>query len=169
MSDYPLKTILSTFSNSDGNKRLIFNAGPIGGVNSVFMKLFFISFPFLEYAILFNPFVFKELGIVTSIVTYIVGLSIIMISIVLLTMKVKTKVIKKITSSWEKYFPGIDINMVLSPGITPYSDFFSFYSKRAKENLSDEELHNYLLDSFKTMKEENKELIEALKRDNKIN
>ncbi len=169
MSHYPLKTILLTFSNSDGNKRIIFNAGPIGGVNSTFIKLFFLSFPFLEYAILFNPFVFKELGLVTSIVTYIVGLSIIMISIVLLTMKVKTKVIKKITSSWEKYFAAIDINMVLASGITPYSDFFNFYTKKAKENLSEDELHTYLLDSFKTMKEENKDLIEALKRDNKIN
>ncbi len=169
MTDYPLKTILSTFSNSDGNKRIIFNAGPIGGINSTYMKLFFLSLPFLEYAILFNPFVFNKIGIATAVVAYILCLSIIMITIFLLTMKVKTKVIKKITPSWEKYFPGIDINMVLSSGITPYSDFFNFYSKRAKENLSEEDLHNYLLDSFKTMKEENKDLIEALKRDNKIN
>ncbi|MFA6188612.1 MAG: hypothetical protein WC680_04975 [Sulfuricurvum sp.] len=169
MLTYSLKAILSTFADANGKKRTIFNLGPIGGISSNAVKLFFISMPFIEYALIFNPYVFSALGIAQCIVLYIVFLSIIMISIFLITWKIKIFVIKKITPTWKKYFEKINLKMVLSSGATPYSDFFEFYSKGLRENKSEEELHRYLLDSFKTMEENNKELIEAMIKDNKFN
>lgn len=169
MRTYSLKAILSTFSDANGKKRTIFNLGPIGGISSNAVKLFFISLPFIEYALIFNPYVFNALGIAQCIVLYIVFLSIVMIMIFLISWKIKNSVIKKITPSWEKYFEKINLNMLLSSGRTPYSQFFEFYSKGIKENKTEEELHRYLLNSFQTMEEENKELIEAMIKDNKFN
>lgn len=169
MQNYSLKTILSTFSKSNGKRRTIFNAGPIGGVNDKLIILFFILLPLIDYAIFFNPYVFDKLGIAASIVAFIVSLSIVMIIIFLTTLKAKKNVIKKITPSWKKYFKDIDLNMVLSTGITPYSKFFEFYETGLKKNLSEEELHKYLINAFTIMEEENKDLIESLKRDNQMN
>lgn len=168
MPAYSLKTILSTISNPNGNKRTIFNSGPVGGVNSTFVLLFFISLPFIEYAVLFNPYVFKILGIATSIVVFIVSLSFVMIIIFVMTLKIKKRVVEKIAPSWNKYFDGIPLDMVVASGITPYSRFFEFYSKVAAKDLSEDRLYEYLIDSFKTMEEENKDLLEALRRDKKI-
>lgn len=165
VQDYSLKTVLSTFSTSKGKKRTIYNLGPIGGLSSNAVILFFMSLPFIEYAILFNPYVFNKLGIAQAIVFYIVFLSIIMIVIFLIAWKIKMMVIKKITPSWKKYFDTIDLNMVLSSGITPYSQFFEFYTQGIKNNISDEKLHHYLLASCKKMEEENKDLILAMNRD----
>jgi len=165
MSNYPLKTILSTFSNTKGNKRTVFNAGPIGGINSNFIKLFLLSLPFVEYALIFNPTVFNALGIAAAIVFFIVFLSIVMIIVFLVVWSTKKSVIKKITPSWEQYFQGKDINMVLSSGITPYSDFFKYYSKIVNDDLSEEELQKSLLESFKLMEAENKDLIDAMSRE----
>jgi hypothetical protein len=58
--------------------------------------------------------------------------------------------------------------MLLSSGLTPYSQFFDYYAQGLKENISEESLHNYLLSAFKTMEEENKDLLDAMKRDNKL-
>lgn len=168
MQVYSLKAILSTFAKPDGTKRTVFNPAPIGGISSKAVVLFFIAMPFIEYALIFNPYVFNALGIAQCIVLYIVLLSIVMISIFLITWKIKKNVIKKITPSWKNYFEKIDINMVLSSSATPYSKFFDYYSKGLLSNKSEEELHHYLLDSFKLMEEENKELIEAMIKDNKF-
>lgn len=168
MTTYSLKAILSTFADANGKKRTIFNLGPIGGISSNAVKLLFISMPFIEYALIFNPYVFNKLGIAQCIVLYIVFLSIVMILIFLISWKIKNSVIKKIMPSWEKYFEKINLNMLLSSGRTPYSKFFEFYSKGIKENKTEEALHHYLLNSFKIMEEENKELIEAMIKDNKF-
>jgi len=165
VTPYSLKAILATFSNTDGKKRLIFNLGPIGGINSTAVKLFFISMPFIEYAAIFNPIVFNALGIAQCIVLYIVFLSIIMIAIFLTTWAIKIRVIKKITPIWEKYFETINLDRVLSSGITPYSQFFEYYAQGLKENSSEESLHRYLLDAFKKMEEDNRELLDAMNRD----
>lgn len=169
MTTYSLKAILSTFANANGNKRTIFNLGSIGGISSNAVKLFFISMPFIEYALIFNPYVFNKLGIAQCIVLYIVFLSIVMIMIFLITWRIKNSVIKKITPSWEKYFEKINLKMLLSSGRTPYSQFFEFYSKGIEKNQTEEELHRYLMNSFQIMEEENKELIEAMIKDNKFN
>jgi len=165
---YSLKTILSTISNSKGLKRTIFDLGPIGGVNSTFVLLFFIALPFVEYAIIFNPYIFKILGIATSIVVFIVSLSFVMIIIFVLTVKIRKIVVDKITPSWQTFFENVPLNMIVSSGITPYSDFFEFYSRGLAKNLSEDALHQYLIDSFKIMEEQNKDLLEALRRDKKI-
>ncbi len=164
MSTYSLKSILLSFSNANAKKRLIFNLGAIGGISSNLVILFFISMPFIEYALIFNPYVFKALGIAQCIVLYIVFLSIIMIMIFLITWGIKITVIKKITPSWEKYFRNIKLKMLLSSGLTPYSQFFDYYAQGLKETTSEESLHNYLLSAFKTMEEENKDLLDAMNR-----
>jgi hypothetical protein len=168
MPSYSLKSILLSFANANGKRRLIFNLGAIGGISANVVLIFFISLPFIEYALLFNPYVFSALGIAQCIVLYIVFLSIIMIVIFLTTWVIKIRVIKKITPSWEKYFAHINLNMLLSSGLTPYSQFFDYYAQGLKENISEESLHNYLLSAFKTMEEENKDLLDAMKRDNKL-
>lgn len=168
MTTYSLKAILSTFAKSDGQKRLIFNMGAIGGLSSKAVIVFFWTMPFIEYALIFNPTVFNMLGIAQCIVLYIVFLSIIMIGVFLISWKIKNTAIKKITPSWKKYFDKIDINMVLSSSRTPYSKFFDYYAKGLQENKSEEELHHYLLDAFKIMEADNKELIEAMIKDNKF-
>ena len=164
MANYSLKDILLTFSDSKGNRRTLFNAGPIGGINTNLVKLFLLSLPFIEYAILFNPTVFKALGIATAIVFFIVFLSIVMIIVFLVGWSIKKNVIKKITPSWETYFQGKNLQMVLSAGITPYSDFYKHYSEILKDDLSETELQNKLLESFKLMEAENKDLIDAMSR-----
>ena len=168
MPTYSLKVILDTFTKSNGAKRTIFNQAPIGGISSKAVILFFFAMPFIEYALIFNPYVFNALGIAQCIVLYIVLLSIVMIAIFLISWQIKKSVIKKITPSWKKYFEKIDINMVLSPSATPYSKFFDYYSKGLLEKYNEEELHRYLLDAFKKMEEENKDLIEAMIKDNKF-
>ena len=168
MSFYSLKTILATFTNSNGKKRILLNGGPIGGLNSIAIILFFIALPFLEYAAIFNPYIFNLLGIATSIVLFIVGLSIVMIIIFFVVWRVKSNIIKKITPSWNHYFPNRDITLVLSSGITPYNKFFEFYAQKLEKDFSEEMLHKHLLNGFKTMEEENKDLIEAIRKDKKI-
>jgi hypothetical protein len=169
MKTYSLKAILDTFAKPDGRKRTIFNMGAVGGMSSKIVIMFFISMPFIEYALIFNPYIFNSLGIAQCIVLYIVFLSIIMISVFVISWKIKNNVTKKITPSWKLYFDKIDLNMVLSSNATPYSQFFDFYSKGLKECKSEDELHQYLMNAFKIMEEENKELIEAMIKDNKFN
>lgn len=166
MPEYSLKTILSTFSNENGKKLTILNASPIGGISSTAIKFFFFALPFIEYGAIFNPYVFNLLGLVTSIVVYIVFMSIIMIIIFFTIFSVKKKIMAKITSSWKHYFNDIDLKMILSSGITPYSDFFKYYSKILKEKPTEEELYTELLKAFEEMQEENKDLILAINKDN---
>lgn len=168
MSMYSLKAILSTFAKSDGTKRMIFNAAPIGGLSSKSIILFFLAMPFIEYALIFNPYVFNALGIAQCIVLYIVLLSMVMIAVFLISWKIQKTVIQKISPSWKHYFNKIDLVMVLSSSATPYSKFFDYYANALLENKSEEEMHGYLLDAFKKMEEDNKELIEAMIKDNKF-
>lgn len=168
MNTYSLKAILATFAKTDGTKRTILNPGDIGGISSKAVVLFFFAIPFIEYALIFNPYVFNVLGIAQAIVLYIVLLSTVMIAVFLISWQIKKSVIKKITPSWENYFPSIDLNMLLSSGRTPYSQFFDFYAKGLLEEKTEAQLHRYLLDSFKIMEDENKELIEAMIKDNKF-
>ena len=168
MSMYSLKAILSTFAKSDGTKRMIFNAAPIGGISSKSVILFFLAMPFIEYALIFNPFVFNALGIAQCIVLYIVLLSTVMIAVFVISWKIQKRIIQKIYPSWKHYFDKIDLNMVLSSSATPYSKFFEYYAKALLENTNEDEMHRYLVDAFKKMEEENKELIEAMIKDNKF-
>lgn len=169
MTSYPLKSILLSFSKPNGAKRIIYNSAPIGGMSSTMLSILFFLMPFALYAMIFNPYVFEKLGIATAIIFFIVFSSVLMMIIFAIIIKVKKNIIKKIKSSWNKYFEDIDLDMVLSVGITPYSNFFEYYSKIAKENLSEQMLHNSLEEAFKTMQEDNKELIEAINKSKNTN
>lgn len=168
MTIYPLKDILLSVADKHGNKRTLFNLGAIGGINTNLVKLFLITLPFIEYALIFNPTVFNYLGIATAIVFFIIFLSIVMLIVFFTVWIVKKSVIKKITPSWNTYFQGKDIHMVLSSGVTPYSNFFKYYADLLKENHTEEEMHKHLIKAFSKMEEENKDLISAMNRNNKL-
>ncbi|MDH5465568.1 MAG: hypothetical protein OEW60_08025 [Thiovulaceae bacterium] len=165
----PLESILLSFTkfkkNQTPHKRTLFNKGPIGGKSSAQLILFFFSLPFIEYAAIFNPFVFSKLGIAQSIIFYIIFMSIIIMIIFVVAMRNNKKVIKTITPSWEYYFPNIDLKMVLSSGHSPYRDFFKHLSTLVVEDYNEKSLHKGLLTAFETMKEENSDLLEAIQKD----
>ena len=164
MEIYPLKNILLSFADKKGNRRLLYNLAPLGGINSNLVKVFLLSLPFIEYALIFNPIVFNALGIATAIIFFIVFLSIVMIIVFYVHWSVKKKVIKKIKPSWGSYFPKQDLEMVLSAGVTPYSDFFTAYAEILKSKPDDEDLHKSLQNAFLEMEEKNTDLINAMNR-----
>lgn len=166
MTIYPLKDILLSFADKKGNRRMLYNLGALGGIDANLIKIFLLLLPFIEYALIFNPTVFNFLGIATAIVFFIVFLSIVMLIVFFTTFIVKKSVIKKISPSWDIYFKERDILMVLSAGVTPYSDFFNHYSEITTQNLSEDEMYKALLNAFTVMEEENKELINAMNRKN---
>ena len=108
--------------------------------------------------------VFEALGIATAIVFFIVFLSIVMLVVFFIFYIIKKNVIKKITPSWSEYFPEQDLSMVLSSGVTPYSDFFKYYGLILKNNLSEDEMHKSLVKAFAEMEKDNKDLLDAIKR-----
>ncbi|MDQ7043443.1 MAG: hypothetical protein Q9M34_07940 [Sulfurimonas sp.] len=165
MSHNSLKTILSTFTDKNGKKLILFNAKPVGGISSKVIILLFLAMPVIEYFAIFNDYVYNKVGFVTQIVMYIVFMSIMMMVIFAIIYATKKSVIKKITPDWNRYFDDIDLAMVLSVGITPYSDFFKHYMQLVKQNLSDEVLHEKLKESFKKMQDENSDLLIAIRKD----
>lgn len=163
--NYSLKTILDTLTktkNGKAKKRLIFDQTPVGGIGSKWVMSFFISLPVLLYVGIFNPAVFAMLGIAQAIIFYIVFLSMVMIMIIALTFINNNKVVRQITPSWDKYFPGVDIRQILSSGATPYKDFFKHYGQAMVENIEENDLHSFLLEAVEQMKKENSDLIEAM-------
>lgn len=165
---YTLRTILDTickYKKPDVKKRMIFDQSPVGGLGSKWMIALFLCIPLLEYAAIFNPYVFNKLGIAQAIIFFVVFLSVVMIVIFTLTVINNTKAVKKITSSWNHYFPDIDLKLIVTSGATPYKAFFSHYEKALNRDLNEEELHVYLKHSFEIMQEENKELLDAMKND----
>ncbi len=166
-SDYTLEEILEALSkhrNSYAKKRLIYDQRPLGGIGSGWLIAFFLFLPFLEFAAIFNPYIFNMLGIAQAVIFYIVFLSMIMIMIFVLSFINNTKVIRQITPFWQKYFPKIDINLILSSGASPYKDFFKYYTLASNQNLHDKALYLYLKKAFSHMQEENKDLLEAMER-----
>jgi len=81
---YTLKAILNTMSKQDKTnvkKRLIFDQSPVGGIGRKWVIAFFLFLPFLEYAIIFNPYIYSMLGIAQAIIFFVVFLSVVMILI----------------------------------------------------------------------------------------
>ena len=169
MPQYNLRTILATFTKTNGLRRSVFNKAPIGGLGSAIVTLFFFSLPLISYGLLFNPYVFHTLGIATAIVMYIVSMSLMMIIIFFITWKIKNEVVTAVTPSWEHYFPGVDFKLVISKARTPYNDFYKYYAEIKEIKQSEEALHKQLLEAFAKMQEENKELLNAIKKDNNKN
>ncbi|SFV55219.1 hypothetical protein MNB_SM-4-1487 [hydrothermal vent metagenome] len=166
MSTYPLKSILATFTNKNGKKLSLFNGAPVGGMSSLVIKAIILAMPFVEFFVIFNDYVYEKVGLVTQIVMFIVFMSIMMMIVVVIIYMTRKSVIKKIKPSWETYFPGVNLTMVLAVGITPYSDFFKHYGKIVAEDLNDKDLHKKLKESFKEMQEENADLLIAMNKDN---
>lgn len=146
-------------------KRLIHNNAIFGGLNSNWIKFIFFILPFAMYAAVFNPTSFKELGIAQAIVFYIILLVIAMQIVVGVTYFNNKKTVKNATKEWEKYFPNIDFKMILSSGVTPYTDFKKYYESALIDNLDEEAIKKRLADAFKEMEEENSILVDAIRRD----
>jgi len=147
------------------SKRLIFNKAPLGGISSNMLIVFFISIPFIEYAAVFNPYVFGALGIAQSIVVFIVLLVFLMQVVFLMIWKNNKSVLKRVEKSWESYFPSVDIKMVLSSGVSPYNDFYKAYGEAIGIASNDDELHHSLAKAFALMQDENRDLLEAIQKD----
>lgn len=165
---YTLKTVLDTISKykkPDVKKRMIFDQSPVGGIGSKWMVVLFFSIPLFEYALIFNPYVFNMLGIAQAIIFFVVFLSVVMILIFTLTVINNAKVVKKITPSWNHYFPDIDLKLIVTSGASPYKGFFNHYAKALNTDLNEEELHAHLKHAFEIMQEENKELLHAMEND----
>ena len=162
---YTLKTILETLSktkNGIAKKRLIFDQAPIDGIGVKWVIAFFISLPILLYIGIFNPMIFKMLGIAQAIIFFVVFLSMVMIMVTALTFINNNKVLRQIKPSWDDFFPDVDLKLVLSSGATPYKNFFKHYSKAVNDGLEDKALYTYLQNAFEQMKEENSDLLDAM-------
>jgi hypothetical protein len=129
--------------------------------------LAFIVLPFAMYAAIFNPTVFKELGIAQAIVFYIILLVFAMQIVAGVSYLNNKKVIKTAIKAWENYFPTVDFKMILSSGATPYADFTKHYEKAMEDGLESEALTKRLEDAFRKMEEENSILVDAIRRDKK--
>jgi len=164
---YSLETILSSITkvkNGVAKKRVIFEQAPLDGIAAKWVIAFFISLPIMLYAGIFNPSMFALLGIAQAIIFFIVFLSMVMILIVATTFINNNKVIRQITPSWKKYFPTVDLKLLLSSSATPYKDFFKHYNNAVQENLTGDALQKNLEESFSTMEKENQPLMDAIRR-----
>jgi len=161
---YSLNTLLATLTKENGKKRILYNFGPVGGWNSTVITIIFFTLPFIEFAALFNPYSFAYLGIAQSIIFYIVFSSMLMILVAGLIFAFNSNLIRKITPSWNELFKGRDLELIVSSAITPYSKFFDHYRDLLKENLDEKNMYKSLLKALDEMEEENKDLIDAMKR-----
>jgi len=164
---YPLSDVLSSFytiKNNCAKKRIIFNQGPLGGLDVKWIKLFFISLPILLYAAIFNSWMFHMLGIAEAIVFFVVFLSMTMITIALLTFANNNKVSRMASDTWSKYFENIALSDVMTSRATPYKDFLKYYNEDLEAGLQDEALIDSLQSHFIEMQKENSELFERMNR-----
>lgn len=165
---YELEAILySLMKKKEHNvkKRVIYDKSYLGGIGSKWIIVGFLLLPVLIYFAIFNPISFAYFGIAQAVVVYIVTLVFAMQIIFVLSYFNNKSVLKMVMSSWQHYFPDIDIKLVLSSGMTPYRDFLKHYAKALNEGLEGERLHARLTEAFAQMREENKELIEAISKD----
>ncbi|CAA6802703.1 MAG: Unknown protein [uncultured Sulfurovum sp.] len=168
---YSLETILTTLTtvkNNVAKKRLISDQEPIGGISVKWVITFLISLPIMLYAGIFNPVMFEMLGIAQAIIFFVVFLSMVIILAIATVFINNNKVLRQITPSWNKYFEGVDLKLALASAGTPYTDFFKHYNIALNEGLTGKALEERLQQGFATMEEENKSLMDAMRRnDNK--
>jgi hypothetical protein len=168
---YSLKTIFKSIlktKNKKAKKRLIFDQAPLGGIPAKLIIFFMLSLPFILFIGLFNPAMFEMLGIAQAVIFFVVFLSMIMILVTAIGFINNTKVIRKVTPSWEKHFPDVDLRLCLKTSGTPYKEFFKYYNEGVEKNLSEDAFKAYLAESFTTMENENKELSDAIKKNRNI-
>ena len=167
---YPLEDILSalyTVKNNRAKKRMVLDQDPLGGMKSIWLKLFFLSLPVLLFMAIFNPFMFGMLGIAEAVVFYIVFLSMTMIITALLIFANNNKVIRMVIPTWRNIFPTVDLRQVLSSGATPYKDFIKYYNQDLVAGLTGDTLVKSMQKHFQTMQEENRELYERMNSNNR--
>jgi len=165
---YTIQTIIKSVfkeNNHTIKKRLIYDNAQFGGLSNKWIKLAFFILPFAMYAAIFNPVALKELGIAQAIVFYIILLVFAMQIVVAVSYFNNKKVLKTATEAWENYFPGIDFKMILSSGVTPYTDFKKYYEAALGEGLAEDALKDTMTKAFQKMESENTHLVEAMKKD----
>lgn len=163
---YSLETIFNSLlkvKNSIAKKRVLFDQAPLGGIASKWIILFMLSLPILLFIGLFNPAMFKVLGIAQAVIFFVVFLSMIMILVAAIGFINNTKAMREVTPSWEEHFPDVDLKLCLRTSGTPYREFFKYYTEALEKNLSAEALKEHLKESFISMENENKELSDAIK------
>jgi len=168
MSNYSLHTILSTLTKKNGKKRLLFNFRPVGGWDSKIIIMMFFSLPFVEFAVLFNPYSFEYLGIAQAIIFYIVFSSMLMILVTGMIFAFNANLVRKITPAFLEHLGGRDITLVVSSGVTPYSKFFEHYQTFLKDNLDEVQMKEALIKALEKMEEENKDMFDAMNRNNNL-
>ena len=151
--------------NHKVKKRLIYNKAALGGLDSKWVKFAFVMLPFVLYAAIFNPSSFAYLGIAQAIVLYIILLVFAMQVVVAVSYYNNKSVVKIATEAWEAYFPTVEFKQLLSSGVTPYVDFTKHYELALKDGLKDKALQERLSSAFEKMQEENKDLLDAIRRD----
>ena len=165
---YSLETILSTITKKNNSnvakKRLIFDQAPIAGISAKWVIAFLISLPIMLYAGIFNPTMFEMLGIAQAIIFFVVFLSMVIVLIIAVVFINNNKVLRQIKPSWDKYFKDVDLKLALAAAGTPYKDFFKHYNLALNEGLTGKALEEKLQQSFAKMEEENKSLMDAIRR-----
>lgn len=166
-----LQNILDAFVNvkkisqgSHAKKYTIYNMGILGGMKRSFLIMILFSLPFIEFALIFNPVSFEFLGIAQAIVFFIIFMSVTMMIVYVLIWKNNKKAIAIVSKPWYELFPDVDLSMVLSARLTPYSDFFTEYTFIAKKGLDEDALKGELRTLFDKMQEENKDLLEMMQK-----
>ncbi len=165
---YELKEILDALfiqKEHQLKKRWVYNHGIFGGLQSKWLKLSLLALPFVMYAAIFNDFSFEKLGIAQAIVFYIILLVFAMQIVMAAIYWNNKKVLQKAAKAWERYFPEVDLKMVLASGVTPYADFGKYYAEAAQKGLEGDALVKQLQQDFATMEENNQMLVEAMRRD----
>ncbi|NOR56071.1 MAG: hypothetical protein GQ531_07660 [Sulfurovum sp.] len=162
---FSLKTILDTLTkvkNSKVKKRLIYDQAPLKGIGAKWVIAFFFSLPVMLYAGIFNDWMFSKLGIAQAIIFFIVFLSMVMILVIAVTFINNNKVLRQIDPSWKNYFPDVEIKWILTSGVSPYKEFFAYYSEALEKGLEGDDLYHFMQDSFESMKSDNADLVEAM-------
>ena len=162
---FSLKTILDTLTKVKNNKvkkRLIYDQAPLKGIGAKWVITFFFSLPAMLYIGIFNETMFAMLGIAQAIIFFIVFLSMVMILVIAVTFINNNKVLREVESSWKSYFPDIDLKWILTSGVSPYKEFFKYYSEALAKGLEGDALYSFMQVSFASMKSDNADLVEAM-------
>jgi len=165
---FSLETLFATIikvKNGVAKKRVIFDQGPVGGIAVKWIILFLISLPIMLYAGIFNPTMFKMLGIAQAIIFFVVFLSMVMIMVFAIIFINNSKVTRKINPTWEQSFKDVDLKLALASAGTPYKDFLKYYAKAVQNGLTGEALEKRLQENFAQMESENQSLVDAIRKD----
>lgn len=164
---FSLDTLFLTIikvKNGVAKKRLIFDQGPVGGIASKWIILFLLSLPVMLYASIFNPTMFKILGIAQAIIFFVVFLSMVMIMVFAIIFINNSKVTRKINPTWEIFFKDIDLNLALASSGTPYKEFLKYYGKAVEDGLEGDALEKKLQEDFAQMEKQNQTLMDAIRK-----